>query len=331
MNLDAYTDQQILKMKLRDLPISFEGSWLQVCAKTVEGMIASRNIDLKVNYWLSTEWFVPDGRCGIAIPFYLLHPRLIQLEKKYFGEAEGASYSEALKLFKHEMGHVIDNAFRLRRIKRRKEVFGDHEVEYPDRYEPNPESVNFVNHLGDNYAQAHPEEDWAETFAVWLGERSHWMSQYLDTPAIEKLCFMDYQMSKLIQKSQLLKNTSPVDDISSSDMTVRDYIKAKRKHLGLNRSVFTTELKKSLMRPSKAKNKLGTVLFEASDEIVLKVAKKTKQKQYRVKRMYSHLNKECAINGLLDMPVGKKSKKAIIDLMSKKSNAFFRGRHKVIM
>src|SRR5256885_16453644 len=78
------------------------------------------------------------------------------------------------RILRHEAGHALDNAYRLRRRKRWRAVFGPASLPYPARYRARPGSRRYVHHLGEWYAQAHPSEDFAETFAVWLTPKSGW-------------------------------------------------------------------------------------------------------------------------------------------------------------
>ena len=107
---------------------------------------------------------------GVAIPFYLAHPRLERLERAYMLEVEGGTPEWCLRILRHEAGHAIDNAFKLRQRRRRQQVFGPSYKAYPEYYDPKPYSKSFVLHLDSWYAQSHPDEDFAETFAVWLSQ-----------------------------------------------------------------------------------------------------------------------------------------------------------------
>ena len=118
--------------------------------------------------WISDEWFSPDTTPGIAIPFYLAHPRLMRLERKMIFEVEGGTRAECMRILRHETGHVVQHAYQLQRRRRWQELFGRSSIRYPNYYRPNPASKNYVQHLRLWYAQSHPDEDFAETFAVWL-------------------------------------------------------------------------------------------------------------------------------------------------------------------
>ena len=149
------------------------------------------------HYYLSDEWFTPDGVPGIAIPFYLAHPRLAKLELAQMLEVEGGDYEGCLRILRHEAGHAIDNAYRLRRRPTRRRLFGNPNTEYPEYYMPKPYSKSFVQHLDHWYAQSHPDEDFAETFAVWLDPDSMWSTRYAGWPAQRKLEYMDRLMREL--------------------------------------------------------------------------------------------------------------------------------------
>ena len=117
------------------------------------------------------DWFTPEGSTGFAIPFYLAHPRLLRLEHTQMLEAEGSTHDWCMKLLRHETGHAIDNAYRLHRRKDWRETFGRYSEPYHSDCRPEPQSKDYVQNLGYWYAQSHPAEDYAESFAVWLTPR----------------------------------------------------------------------------------------------------------------------------------------------------------------
>jgi hypothetical protein len=104
----------------------------------------------------------------------MAHPRLQRLERRFMGEVEGGNANWLTRILRHEIAHALDNAYRLRRRKSWRRTFGRASRPYPDIYSPRPASRAFVLHLGHWYAQSHPTEDFAETFAVWLQPRARW-------------------------------------------------------------------------------------------------------------------------------------------------------------
>jgi hypothetical protein len=166
--LNRLTDEQLLDLRFCDLQLSIEGTRIgQRFAKLCRELQA-RRLAFRPHVWLSEEWFTPDGVPGFAIPFYLAHPRLIKLERNQMLQVEGDSEAECMRILRHETGHAIANAHRLHARRSWADTFGSPRVAYPDWYKPQPNSRDYVLNLDAWYAQSHPAEDFAETFAVWL-------------------------------------------------------------------------------------------------------------------------------------------------------------------
>ena len=190
------SDEQLLDLRICDLPIKIKGSFLEPHIKRLYSELNARGIRFKPHVWLAEEWFSPDGVPGIAIPFYLAHPRLMKLERKQMLEIEGGTDTECMRILRHEAGHALDTAFRLHFKRQHRELFGSFAQPYPDFYKPKPKSRKYVLHLPAWYAQAHPAEDFAETFAVWLTPRSQWRRRYRGWPALRKLEYIDELMNE---------------------------------------------------------------------------------------------------------------------------------------
>src|SRR5262245_15411855 len=188
------TDEQLLDLHLADLPLTIEGTPLERRIARLHQELEERRITFRPHVWLSEEWFTPDGVSGFAIPFYLAHPRLARLERLQMLEVEGGTERECLCIMRHETGHALDNAYGLHSKRDYITLFGSFRRTYPDYYTPQPNSRDYVLHLNAWYAQAHPAEDFAETFAVWLAPRSRWRRRYRGWPALRKLEFVDSLM-----------------------------------------------------------------------------------------------------------------------------------------
>ncbi len=195
-------DEELLKLRICDLQLSVEGSWLEGCVQKLQEELQSRAPGLKPLVYLGDEWFSPEGMVAIAIPFYLAHPRLMALEKKMMLEVEGGTEEWCLKLLRHEAGHCFDHAYGFSKTRRWSRLFGSPDEDYaPENYRPKPYSRSFVRHLENWYAQAHPDEDFAETFAVWLSPQRDWRSEYSRWPiALEKLQYIDEQAREVGEK-----------------------------------------------------------------------------------------------------------------------------------
>ncbi len=187
----ALKDEELLKLRICQLPLAIEGSALEPRVAQLYAELEAKGIGFRPRCYLGDEWFSPDGVPAIAIPFYLAHPRLMQLEARMMLEVEGGDAASCMKLLRHEAGHAIDHAYRLAADSRRQALFGSADTYDPDHYRPRPYSRSFVRHIDNFYAQSHPDEDFAETFAVWLTPDSDWRRRYARWKALAKLEYVD--------------------------------------------------------------------------------------------------------------------------------------------
>jgi len=221
------TDEQLLDVRLCDLGISVESSRLRRYVARLHRELEARGIAFMPHAWLAEEWFTPDGVPGVAIPFCLAHPRLERLERRIMREVEGGNARWLMRILRHEAGHALDNAYRLRRRRRWREVFGPASLPYPRRYRARPGSRRYVHHLGEWYAQAHPTEDFAETFAVWLKPNSDWRKTYAAWPAFQKLNLVDELVASVRGKRPPVRNRHEVDPIASDTRTLAQVYRRK--------------------------------------------------------------------------------------------------------
>lgn len=244
------SDEELLKVRMCDLNLKIEGTALESRIKHVQSELDQRNLRFSPHYWLSDEWFCPDGIPGIAIPFYLAHPRLEKLEKAKLYEVEGGDEQWCLKILRHEVGHAIENAFRLRLRKERRKIFGKSSVPYPEYYSPRPYSKSFVLHLDRWYAQSHPDEDFAETFAVWLTPNSQWQARYEGWPALKKIKYMDALMGQIAGKSPGVTNSNTLDPLESLTKTLGEHYDERCKKYGMEHPSFYDKDLRSLFSSS---------------------------------------------------------------------------------
>lgn len=203
--------QEILNRPIRDLGLKIEGSPLQPLIQQLYCELEKKGL-LKFHplCYLSDEWGCPSGEPVIGIPFYLANADLGYLEKQT-NDLEDAR--EIMMYLRHEAGHAFNYAYKLHRTPEWKQLFGPFRRPYHDNYRPIPFSRNFVRHLAGWYAQKHPDEDFAETFAVWLTPRSAWRKRYRGWGAMAKLRYMNRIARKL-------GNVDPVRRRGHTDITV---------------------------------------------------------------------------------------------------------------
>lgn len=238
-------DEQLLQLRLKDLKVTVEGTWLEDCLANLYEELDQRGLRVRPHAWISDEWFSPDTTPGIAIPFYLAHPRLMRLERKKIIDVEGGTVSECMRILRHEAGHVVQHAFQLHRRRRWQELFGRSSTRYPQYYRPNPASKNYVQHLRLWYAQSHPDEDFAETFAVWLKPRSDWRKRYADWPAIKKLHYVDELMGEIVGQKPPPQKRLMVDPISRLGRTLGEYYEKKQAlYVGDSPTIYDRDLQR---------------------------------------------------------------------------------------
>lgn len=237
------TDEELLRVRLKDLGVTVAGTWLERCMDVLHAELAAKGVAARAHAWLSDEWFSPHDTPGIAFPFYLAHPRLMRLERKMVLEVEGGTKRECMRILRHEAGHVVQRAFALHRRRRWQEMFGNSTVPYPDHYRPNPVSRRYVLHLRRWYAQCHPDEDFAETFAVWLTPGSSWRKRYASWPALKKLEYVDELMTALSGVKPPPKPRIEIDPLGALNMTLQEHYDEKRERYAVDMpSVFDREL-----------------------------------------------------------------------------------------
>jgi hypothetical protein len=221
-------DEALLELRFSDLQLRIAATTLVPLIERLYAELAARDIEPRPHCWLSEEWFSPDGVPGIAIPFYLAHPRLIELEDRMMFEVEGGSSEGFLRILRHEAGHALDTAFRLHRRHDWRHVFGKASKPYPDYYRPRPTSRRYVLHLNSWYAQSHPSEDFAETFAVWLAADNDWRRDYAGWPARRKLEYVDALMNELAGRKPPVRARRRVEPLSENRKTLRAHYEEKR-------------------------------------------------------------------------------------------------------
>jgi Putative zinc-binding metallo-peptidase len=225
---ERWPRERLLDARIRDLGLSLEGTWVESCIDELYRELERRDIALRPHCWLSDEWFSPNNVPGIAIPFYLVHPRLVRLERSMMHEAEGASRAECMRILRHEAGHAVQHGYRLHRRPSYQRLFGKSSTPYPTSYRPKPASRHFVQHLRAYYAQAHPDEDFAETFAVWMQPRARWRKRYEGWEALRKLEYVDALMEQLEGTRPPVKSRERVAPVSQLTSTLREYYESKR-------------------------------------------------------------------------------------------------------
>jgi len=219
---------ELLDVRLCDLGLAFERSPIAPRLAQLHDELERAGLSFRPYAWLSTSWFTPDGLTGFAVPFYLAHRRLVELERRAVGRAEGSSGDECMKLLRHETAHALDNAYGLHRRKSWRAVFGRFTEPYRATYLARPHSRRYVHNLDHWYAQSHPAEDFAETFAVWLRPGSRWRTQYAGWPALAKLEYVDELLRDLDEETPKRTTRARSEPLAQCRTTLRDHYARRR-------------------------------------------------------------------------------------------------------
>jgi len=166
--------EKLLANKITDLGLKIEGTYLEKLVQRLHAELDQAGIKFKPFVYLSDEWSCPDRVPVIGVPFYLVDPKLSRIEDEMMDGIEASTEEEILGYLRHEAGHAFNYAYKLYDTDRWREIFGSFDLPYLEEYTPQPFSRRFVRHIPGWYAQKHPDEDFAESFAVWLTPDSNW-------------------------------------------------------------------------------------------------------------------------------------------------------------
>ena len=242
-------DQELLSRPIRDLGLKLEGSPVERFVEQLYRELDAKGLTkFRPACYLTDEWGCPSGEPVIGIPFYLAHAALAELEKQAH-DLEDAR--EIMMYLRHEAGHAFTYAYRLHNSAEWKQLFGPFRRPYRDNYRPAPFSRDYVRHLPGWYAQKHPDEDFAETFAVWLTPRSNWRKRYRGWAALEKLRYLD-RLARKVGRSDPPRRRGQTDiTVDEMETTVGAfYHQAAREEVGVAELVPDTDLQ-DIFRVSK--------------------------------------------------------------------------------
>jgi hypothetical protein len=224
---DRFRESNLFGSPIRDLGLTIDGTRLAPVIEEFRAELASKRLTrIAPEYYLSMEWGVTFGTVAIAIPFYLARPELTELHGEEVGHIEGFNRVDILRYLRHEMGHVVNYAYKLYDDETWVKMFGSITQPYREDYRPQPFSRRFVRHLPGWYAQKHPDEDWAETFAVWMTPGADWRADYAQLPtALAKLEFCARMMEQLADRDPVVTVVEHDEDVGELEYSLSEYYK----------------------------------------------------------------------------------------------------------
>lgn len=291
-------DAALLEWRIRALNLRLEGSELEPMVRQLHDELAAKGLNFAPPCHVGDEWFVPQGIPIIFVPFFLVHERLRNLERRMMLEVEGETPEWCMRLLRHEAGHAISYAYRLQRKRRWQQVFGLASQEDTGFYRPRPYSRSYVVHLDDWYAQAHPDEDFAETFAVWLTPGLDWRARYRGWKALQKLEYVDELMRSLAGRAPPHQPVCRPADYDCLGVKLKTYYARKRKFYADSYPDFYDRDLRTLFPTAATPDGTGMTadayLRRHRRAIMNAVCAWTNEKKYRVDKLLSRLTERCA-------------------------------------
>lgn len=291
------SDDELLQMRICDLKLKIAGTELESRIKTFHAELEAKRVSIRPVCYLGDEWFCPEGSATIAIPFYLAHPRLKKLEEKMMLEVEGGTESWCMRLLRHEMGHVLNHTYLLEKDRHWQKLFGSPSLEYSESFRARPYSKRFVRHLEGWYAQSHPEEDFAETVAIWLTPDLDWKHQYRGWKALSKLEYVDELMVKLSGKPPLVFSKAKMSEASRLRSRLDAYYKKRRRTYAQDfPDFFDADLKRLFVDSAVSPNseRAATFLRRSTKPILNAVSNWTGEPKFTLNRLLRALADRCA-------------------------------------
>ena len=225
--------RSLLDKRISELGLTIRGSLVEKYVERLYAELDAKGLRFHPPVYLSDEWGCPDGTPLIGVPFYLADQRLARIEEELAVEVE--SETDVMRFMRHEAGHAFNYAYRLYDLADWHRIFGPYSRPYRDRFRANPFSRNYVRHILGWYAQKHPDEDFAETFAVWLTPGRDWQAEYAGWPALAKIEYVDRVMRDI--GDEMPEAPEPADDdlpVESMQYTLAEHYKSLDEALPLD-------------------------------------------------------------------------------------------------
>ena len=295
----SLSDPDLLERRISKLGLRLEGTPLEPLIKQLYDELSAKGLTFHPPTHIGDEWFVPIGIPAIFVPFFLVHNRLRGLERSMMLEVEGETPEWFMKLMRHEAAHAYSYAYQLQQTKKWQQTFGQtSDEETPNTYRPRPFSRSYVVHLDDWYAQSHPDEDFAETFAIWLTPELDWRKRYAGWKgALQKLEYVDELAQSLAGKPPVHAPKYRVADYDCLNVKLKTYYARKRKlYEDTYPDFYDVDLRQLFGAP--AGMKASRYLRERRRRLMNSVCQWTNEKKFRVNKLLTRLIDRCDALGL---------------------------------
>jgi hypothetical protein len=293
----SLSDEELLEKKISQLGLKIEGTELQPLVQKLHDELSQKGLTFLPPCHVGDEWFVPVGIPAIFIPFFLTHDRLRRLEKKLMLEVEGETPEWFMKLIRHEAAHAYAYAYQVFKKRKWQRTFGlTSPEETPQFYRPRPYSRSYVVHLDDWYAQSHPDEDFAETFAVWLTPDLDWRERYKDWKALQKLEYVDDLMRSIAGQPPPHQPAYKISEYDFLNIKLKTHYAKKRKlYEDSYPDFYDNDLRQLFPIGATVEGaiKASNYLRAHRRQLMDSVCAWTNEKKYRVNKLVNRLIERC--------------------------------------
>ena len=293
----SLSDEELLEKRISQLGLKLEGTDLQPLIQRLYAELSAKGLVFHPPCHVGDEWFVPVGIPAIYVPFFLVHDRLRKLERRMILEVEGETPEWFMRLMRHETAHAYAYAYQLFKKKKWQRTFGlTSTEETPQFYRPRPYSRSYVVHLDDWYAQSHTDEDFAETFAVWMTPGQDWRERYKGWKALQKLEYLDDLIRSLAGKLPVQLPDYRVADHDCLNIKLKTYYTRKRKlYEDSYPDFYDNDLNQLFAAGPEVSNRMKASVWlrQRRRQLMDSVCQWTNEKKYRVNKLLTRLIDRC--------------------------------------
>ena len=303
----------LLAQRISDIGLEIRGSLLEKLIDQLYEELSAKGLAFHPPVYLSDQWGCPDGTPLIGVPFYLADDRLSRIEEDYSSAVESAE--ESMRYLRHEAGHAFNYAYRLYDRPDWRKLFGPYSRPYRERYRADPFSHDYVRHILGWYAQKHPDEDFAETFAVWLTPGIDWRRSYEGWGALAKLEYVDQVMKEIAGEVPEVPEPSEDDlPVTAMKYTVAEHYQEHEESIPIrDPRIFDGDLRTIFVAAEQAPAGVSAAEFIARHrrEIVTRISYWTGETPSIVRQFVDFLAGRVA---LLDLKLGGLEAATLIEL-----------------
>ena len=207
---------------------------LRACLIQLRRELKKQKIAFFPHFYFGEEpWGCIDRTGSVGVPFFLANNALRRIAERYY---YAYSKKDIMMYLRHEAGHALNYAYKLWIRPDWRETFGPFHKTYRSFYNHDPYSKDYVRYLhfigNPHYAQKHPDEDFAETFAVWLDPASKWKWNYRRWKgALHKLRYIDrlFRRERVAEHRPLRVRYNESDSYRNIRSTIAEYFEIEKK------------------------------------------------------------------------------------------------------